>query len=92
MIVEYGIMSNKWQIEAEDKLTAYAAIIMSQRKNVNLIIIFNEELKEDNWAFSENLESRLGEIYGGSFSDFTNYIEAHSENIKKALLTIKKTI
>jgi len=92
MIVEYGIMSNKWQIEAEDKLTAYAAIIISQRKNVNLIAIFNEELKEDNWAFSENLESRLGEIYGGSFSDFTNYIEAHSENIKKTLLTIKKLI
>lgn len=92
MIVEYGIMSCKWQIKAEDKLTAYAAIIMSQRKNVNLIVIFNKELKEDNWAFSEDLENRLGEIYGGSFSNFTNYIEAHTEDIRKALLTIKKLI
>lgn len=24
MVVEYGIMSNKWSIEADNKLTAYA--------------------------------------------------------------------
>ena len=41
MIIEYGIMSNKWQIEAENKLTAYAAILFAQVTNALLVVIYN---------------------------------------------------
>jgi hypothetical protein len=60
MVVEYGIMSNKWSIEADNKLTAYAAILISQNRNAGLVVIYNEELKSDNWAFADDLEKHVG--------------------------------
>ena len=92
MIIEYGIMSNKWQIEAENKLTAYAAILFAQETNARLVVICNEELKNDNWAFSENLMKRIGEIFGGSETNFEDYLKSHREEILSALHTIKKLV
>ena len=92
MIIEYGIMSNKWSIEAADKLTAYAAILISQNRNAGLVVIYNEELKSDNWAFADDLESRIGEVFGGSPADFHNYVNTHKDEIRKAFETIKKLV
>lgn len=92
MIIEYGIMSNKWSIEADDKLTAYAAILISQNRNASLVVIYNEELKSDNWAFADDLEKRVGEIFGGSPSDFHRFVNTHKKEIRKAFETIKKLV
>ena len=92
MVVEYGIMSNKWSIEADDKLTAYAAILISQNRNASLVVIYNKELKSDNWAFADDLEKRVGEIFGGSPSDFHHLVNTHKKEIRKALETIKKLV
>ena len=92
MIIEYGIMSSKWQIEADDKLTAYAAILISQNRNASLVVIYNEELKSDNWAFAEDLEKRVGEIFGGSPSDFHHFVNTHKKEIRKAFETIIKLV
>ncbi len=92
MIIEYGIMSNKWSIEADDKLTAYAAILISQNRNASLVVIYNEELKSDNWAFADDLEKRVGEIFGGSPSDFHHFVNTHKKEIRKAFETIKKLV
>lgn len=92
MIVEYGIMSNKWEVEAESKLTAYATIILTQRQSVNMVVIYNEDLKGDNWAFSENVSKRIGEIFGGDIKDFYGYLDSHVEEIRKASKTIRKIL
>jgi len=92
MIIEYGIMSNKWSIEADDKLTAYAAILISQNRKAGLVVIYNEELKSDNWAFADDLEKRVGEIFGGSPSDFHHFVNTHKKEIRKAFETIKKLV
>lgn len=89
MIVEYGIMSSKWSIEADDKLTAYATILISQNRRAGLVVIYNEELKSDNWAFADDLEKRVGEIFGGSPSDFHHFVNTHKNEIRKAFETIK---
>jgi hypothetical protein len=92
LIVKYGIMSNLWQVEAEDKLTAYAAILISQGANARFVVIFNEELEADNWTFSKDLIKRIGEIFGGSETDYENYLKSHKEEIQRALHTIKKLV
>lgn len=92
MKVEYGIMSSKWSIEAEDKLTAYATILMSMPYEAKMIALYTEECKQDSWLFAEDLEKRIGEIFGGSISDFRAYVDAHIEDIRKANKTIKKLV
>lgn len=92
MVVEYGIMSNKWSIEADDKLTAYAAILISQNRNASLVVIYNEELKSDNWAFADDMEKRVSEIFGGSLSNFHHFVNTHKKEIRKAFETIKKLV
>lgn len=92
MVIEYGIMSNKWSIEADEKLTAYAAIMISQPDAVYMIMLYTEECRKDQWAFSNDLEKRIGEIFGGSISDFNAYVKAHENEIKAALETIKKLV
>ena len=92
MKVQYGIMSNKWEIEAPSKLTAYAAIIISLPQAANMIALYSEECREDSWLFSDNIEKRLGEIFGGSIEDFHAYIQSHEEEIKEAFNTITKLV
>jgi len=90
MVVEYGIMSNKWSIEAEDKLVCYAAIIIHLGSNgYNMVMLYNEECKDDQWAFSSNIEERLKEIFGeGVFA----FMDKHTDEIRAALKTIKKLV
>ena len=90
MIVEYGIMSNKWSVEAEDKLVCYAAILIHLGSNgYNMVMLYTEECKNDQWAFSDNIEKRLKEIFG---EDVFAFMDKHIDEIKKAVKTIKKLV
>lgn len=90
MVVEYGIMSNKWSVEAEDKLVCYATILIHLGSNgFNMVMLYTEECKNDQWAFSDNIEKRLKEIFG---EDVFAFMDKHINEIKKAVKTIKKLV
>lgn len=90
MVVEYGIMSNKWSVEAEDKLVCYATILIHLGSNgYNMVVLYNEECKQDQWAFSSNIEERLKEIFG---EDVFAFMDKHENEIRAAIKTIKKLV
>ena len=90
MKVEFGIMSSKWSVEAPTKLICYAAILIYLSSNgCNMVVLYSEECKDDQWAFSENIDKRLEEIFGESFFVFA---DKHTDEIKQALKTIKKLV
>lgn len=91
IVIEFGAMSSKYSVEAKDKLTAYAAIILFCGRNAALFAIYRpEECRKDSWLFAPNLQERLDEIFGGD--GFFAYIDQHTEEIKAACKTIKKLI
>ena len=91
MVFEYGIMSNKWSLEADNKLVAYATMILHLRDSVNMIALYSPKdvVKDDKWFFSEDLNKRLEDIFGENPIDF---IDRNIEVIKKAYETIKKVV
>lgn len=93
MIFEYGAMSSKYSIEAENKLTAYAAMVVHYDRSAHLIVIYApEESREDSWIdFTGKISERLDEIFGGKDS-FDKYVQSHIPEIKKAFDSIKKLV
>lgn len=86
MKVEYGIMSNKWSVEADDKLVFYATILIHISSNwYNMVILYNDECKDDQWAFCDNIDKRLNENFGIDYfdvEDFKQYVELNKCNTK----------
>ena len=94
MIFEYGIMSSKYSIEAENKLTAYAAMIIHfDPGSAGLITIYSpeESRKNDSWLLAYPIVKRLDEIFGGDGS-FFKYLDDHQDEIKNTLDTIKRLV
>ena len=94
MTYEYGAMSNKYSIEADNKLTAYAAMIIQFNSLPQLIAIYSpkESVENDSWLMRTNdLQQRLDEIFGGE-GEFSKYLLEHSNEIKEACKTIKKLV
>ena len=94
MIYEYGVMSSKYSIEADNKLTAYAAMIIQFNSVPQLIAIYSpkESAENDSWLMRINdLQQRLDEIFGGD-GEFEKYLYEHPDEIKKACKTIKQII
>ena len=94
MIFEYGIMSSKYSIEAENKLTAYAAMILhlGPASTAFIAIYSPEELrKTDSWMFAYPIVKRLDEVFGGEGS-FFKYLGKHQDEINKTLDTIKRLV
>ena len=94
MIYEYGAMSSKFSIEADNKLTAYAGMIIHYGGNAGIIAIYSpeESSKEDSWLFASPLEERLDEIFGGEKGSFFKYLDEHKDEIKTAVDTIKRLV
>ena len=91
---EYGAMSSKYSIKSDNKLTAYAAMIIQFISVPHLIAIYSpkESVENDSWLMRTNdLQQRLDEIFGGD-GEFEKYLYEHSEEIKKACKTIKQLI
>ena len=94
MKYEYGAMSSKYSIEANNKLTAYAAMIIQFNSFPQLIAIYSpkESAENDSWLMRTNdLQQRLDEIFGGD-GEFEKYLDEHLDEIKKACKTIKTLI
>lgn len=90
---EYGAMSSKYELQAENKLTAYAAMVWHYDRSAHMIMIYSpEESKEDVWAsFDGKICARLDEIFGGEGS-FDKYFEDNIQDIKKSYESIKRLV
>ena len=94
MIFEYGGMSSKYSIESENKLTAYAAMIIHFGPAAAVFIAIyspEESRKADSWLLAYPLNKRLDEIFGGDGS-FFKYLDEHQDEIKNALDTIEQLV
>ena len=93
MTYEYGAMSSKYSLEADNKLTAYAAMIAHYGRHAHLIALYAPaESKQDQWLnpFGK-IAARLDEVYGGEGA-FDKYVEEHLDEIKAAVKTIKQLV
>lgn len=97
---EYGAMSSKYSLKAENKLTAYATMVYHFGCNNHLIAIYSpEEYKQDQWLNLFGVVSeRLHEVFGGIPEDypendaFDKYVDEHIEEIKACYNTIEQII
>lgn len=91
---EYGAMSSRYSIEAEDKRTAYCAMLVHFGRSNHLIALYAPEdiVKNDSWLnpFGE-IAGRLDEIFGGE-GEFDKYLSEHGKEITEAYETIKQLI
>lgn len=90
---EYGTMSSRFEIQAENKLTAYAVMCLHYQNNAPLVAIYEpEEAKEDSWmSFDGKISARLDEIFGGE-NAFDKYLENNVDSIRACYKTIKRLV
>lgn len=91
---EYGVMSSKFSCEAENKLTAYVAMIYHYDRNSHMVVLYEPEdiVKDDIWvSFDGKISKRLDEIFGGEGA-FDQYVEDHLKEIKACFNTIKRLV
>lgn len=92
-VYEYGAMSSKYKLEAKNKFTAYATMILHYRNSPHLMVVYEPETcKEDSW-FNPNgqISERLDEIFGGKDS-FDKYLSENIEEIRACYKTIKQVV
>ena len=88
---EYGAMSSLFSVQAENKFTAYVAMVCHYDRSAHMIMLYEpKESKEDQWInFTGQISERLDEIFvevGG----FDKYTEDHIEDIRACMKTIKQ--
>lgn len=90
---EYGAMSSKYELEAENKLTAYATMCLHYQNSAPLVVIYSPETaKDDQWtSFDGKISARLDEMFGGPDS-LDNYIKDNIEAIRACYDSIKQVV
>lgn len=94
MKFRYGAVSSVYELEANNKLTAYAAMCAHFNRSAHLIALYEpkEIVKNDSWLNPMGaIAKRLDEIFGGDGS-FDRYMEEHREEIIKAYNTINQVL
>lgn len=89
---KYGAVSSVFELEADNKLTAYAAMCCHFNRSAHLIALYEpkEIVKNDSWLNPMGtISARLDEIFGGEGS-FDRYLEEHREEIIKTYESIKQ--
>ena len=90
---EYGAMSSKFSLKAENKLTAYATMVFHYGRSAHLMVIYSpQSAKEDSWTnITGQISKRLDEIFGGENS-FDKYVSSHIKEIKACCASIKQLV
>lgn len=91
---EYGAMSSRYSLQAENKFTAYIAMIVHFDSNNHLIALYEpfDIVKNDSWmSITGQVSERLDEIFS-EFGGVDAYAENNIENIKASLKTIKQIV
>ena len=92
-VYEYGVMSSKYKLEAKNKFTAYATMILHYRNSPHLMVVYEPETcKEDCWFNpTGQISERLDEIFGGKDS-FEKYLSENIEEVRACYKTIKQVV
>jgi hypothetical protein len=92
-VYEYGAMSSKYKLEATNKLTAYATMILHYRNSPHLMVVYEPETcKEDSWFNpTGKISERLDEIFGGEGS-FDKYLSENIEAVRSCYKTITQVV
>lgn len=85
MKITFGIMSNKYQIEAYNKLDAYAAMAIFFGRDLPFVVLF-EPYNKDNWVGDYEKFLKLF----GERVKLNQYLSEHHDKVKEAYLTIKE--
>lgn len=90
---EYGAMSSKYELEADNKLTAYATMCLHYQNSAPLVVIYTpESAKDDQWtSFDGKIAARLDEIFGGPDS-FDKYLQNNIDAIRACYDSIKQVV
>ncbi|KAA2242850.1 hypothetical protein F0L74_09995 [Chitinophaga agrisoli] len=89
---EYGAMSSRFSLEAENKLTAYATMCLHYNGNYSLIALYApQECKDDQWLSFGGPNEKLESLFGGH-GKMEEYIEQNIEAIKACYNTIKRLV
>lgn len=90
---EYGSMSSKFRLKANNKLTAYSVMVLHYQSSAHLIAIYKPiECKDDSWLNpTGQISDKLDEIFGGVGS-FDKYIHDNVEEVKKSYKSIKRIV
>jgi len=94
IIFEYGVMSSKYSVKAENKLTAYVTMCLHYQQNNHMIALYEpkEIVKDDAWmCITGQVKDRLDEIFGGE-NGFDKYVESHIKEIRACYKTIKQLV
>lgn len=94
MKFRYGAVSSVWELEADNKLTAYATMCYHFNRSAHLIALYEpkEVVEKDSWLNPWGIiAKRLDEIFGGDGS-FDRYFEEHQEEIAKAYESIEQVM
>ena len=94
MKFRYGAVSSVYELEANNKLTAYATMCAHFNRSAHLIALYEpkEIVKNDSWLNPMGaIAKRLDEIFGGDGS-FDRYMKEHQEEIIKAYNTINQIL
>jgi Na+-transporting NADH:ubiquinone oxidoreductase subunit NqrF len=88
---EYGAMSSRFSLEAENKLTAYTAMIVHFDESSHLVVVYEPQDSDQWFDVTGFISERIDEIFGGKHS-FDAYFESHIDEIKACYKTIKRLI
>lgn len=89
---EYGAVSSKFSCQADNKLTAYCAMVLHYDRSAHLIALYTDECKDDSWlTFDGRISARLDEVFGGEGS-FDKYIEDNKEAVIACYKSIKRLV
>lgn len=88
---EYGVMSSRFRLLAENKFTAYATMVLQFNSNPQLVAIYEPKdlAKQDSFLMHSSVEQRLDEIFGGK-GLFMKYLDEHKVEIKEAYQTVEQ--
>jgi len=91
---EYGAMSSKYTLQAENKYTAYVAMVYHYNSNAHLIMLYEpkEVVKPDVWInLMGQITHRLDEIFV-EVGSFDEYYDNHIPQINAAYDSIKQLV
>lgn len=94
-LYKYGAISSCFSLEADNRLTAYATMIVHCGESAHLLVIYSpEDSKKDRWTTFANggdFLARLDEIFGGP-AYFEKYVQENKPAIMECYKTIKRLI
>lgn len=90
---EYGAGSSKFRLFADNKLTAYAAMILHYGDNAGVLVLYAPESKVPEWSIfnGSDVAERVDKVFGGP-GEFLNYIEMNKPEIEKCYNTIERLV